>query len=152
VELSPQILFFCVYWKRLSLECAFTAGLLLKQLNKIHGEMLLRCKLLRLGMVIISLLCFSLVSSAKAASMQSRTYGRTGTNYSKSVIDTSNEDTHQLATPIPLDVGTDFLVIKINSFGNIQWKRTYAGAESDIAESLVATPDEGLYSWQHQFI
>ena len=37
----------------------------------------------------------------------------------------------------------DFWLIKVDSSGNMQWNRTYGGAEADIASSVIVTSDGG---------
>lgn len=39
--------------------------------------------------------------------------------------------------------GSDFWLVKIDGFGNIDWNRTYGGKDDDYASSLIATPDGG---------
>jgi hypothetical protein len=65
---------------------------------------LLRSKLLFSGVVLFVLLCFSLVSSAKAASMWSRAYGWTGDDLAFRLLRRLMEDTQWLRPLILLSV------------------------------------------------
>jgi hypothetical protein len=40
--------------------------------------------------------------------------------------------------------GGDIFVIKLDSQGNIQWKKTYGGSDNEVGLSITTTPDGGL--------
>jgi hypothetical protein len=106
--------------------------------------MLLRRKLLLSGMVVFVLLCSFLVVSAVASSGWSQTYGGTEDELALSVIATSDGG-YALTGWVRYSGagGSDFWLVKTDSNGAMEWNRTYGGAKSDEAHSLVETADGG---------
>jgi len=111
-------------------------------------------------MVISVLLCFSIVSSAKAASMWSRTYGGAADEKAYSLVATSDGG-YAIAGVWNysyysdwvgylegggfwlLKMSGDFWLVKIDEFGDMKWNRTYKGTGVSNAFALVATSDGG---------
>ena len=105
--------------------------------------MLWRRKLLLYSVVLSVLLCFSLATSAKAASMWSQTYGGTEIDQAFSLVATSDGGYAIAGSTSSSGAGQDFWLVKTDAFGNMQWNKTYGGTGADVARSLVATPDGG---------
>jgi len=73
-----------------------------------------------------------------------KTYGGTGADSARSLVQTSDGGYTIAGWTCSFGVGGyDFYLIKIDSLGNIQWSRTYGGAGTDWAYSLVQTSDGG---------
>src|SRR4030042_1524026 len=116
--------------------------------------MLLRRKLFLSGVVLSVLLCFSIVSSAKAASMWSRTYGGAADEKAYSLVATSDGG-YAIAGATAISGGAiwstkadaffngDFWLIKTDAFGNTEWNKTYGTDRVEIAYSLAAASDGG---------
>ena len=105
----------------------------------------MRRNLLLFGMVLFVLLCFSLVVSVDAASMWSQTYGGADTAEAAYSLIATSDGGYALAGSIAPSgtLNEDFWLVKTNALGNMEWNRTYGGWGSEIANSLVATPDGG---------
>jgi predicted secreted protein len=119
---------------------------------------LLREKPLLLGMVLFVLLGSSSVISVEAASTWSQTYGGAEHDVAYSLVATSDGG-YALAgyTQSFGAGGTDFWLVKIDAFGNMQWNRTYGGTASEVARSLVVTSDggyaiAGIWNWTAPFM
>jgi hypothetical protein len=80
--------------------------------------MLLRGKLLLLGMILVVLLCFSLVISVEAASMWSQTYGGTGNDMAHSLVATSDGG-YAIAGTTSGAGSLDFWLVKTDEFGMV---------------------------------
>jgi hypothetical protein len=74
-----------------------------------------------------------------------KTYGGTKTDYASSIIQ-ANDGGYVLAGyTYSYGVGNgDFWLVKTDSFGNLQWNRTFGGTKADYAFSLVQTVDGGF--------
>jgi hypothetical protein len=106
--------------------------------------MLLRRKLFLSGLVLSALLCFSLVSSAKASSNWNKTYGGTGNDSARSLVATSDGGYAIAGTTDSFGAGnTDFWLVKTDADGVMEWNRTYGGTGDDEAYALVTAPDGG---------
>lgn len=78
-----------------------------------------------------------------------KTYGGTGTDYLWKAINVSNgfvfcgyTDSNDGDVTFNQG-GRDFWLVKIDTVGNILWQKTYGGSLSDIAFSVMQTPDNG---------
>ena len=40
--------------------------------------------------------------------------------------------------------GSDIFVVKLDSRGNVQWKKTYGGSDNEVGQSITNTPDKGI--------
>jgi hypothetical protein len=108
--------------------------------------MLLRRKLFLSGLVLSALLCFSLVSSAKASSNWNKTYGGTGNDSARSLVATSDGGYAIAGATDSFGAGNaDFWLVKTDANGVMEWNRTYGGDAhmNDCAYSLIATSDGG---------
>jgi hypothetical protein len=125
-------------------ESAFTAKLLLEQLEYNKEATLLRKKLFLFGVVLSILLCFSSVSSAQASSNWNKTFGGTGNDSARSLVATPDGGYAIAGVTDSFGAGsTDFWLVKTDANGVMEWNRTYGGTGSDEAYSLVTTPDGG---------
>jgi hypothetical protein len=87
---------------------------------------------------------FWLVKTSAAGNMQwNKTYGGTGNDVANSLVAAWDGGYVLAGSTYSSDVGGDFWVMKTDSFGNMQWNRTYGGAGYEAAQSLVQTPDGG---------
>jgi hypothetical protein len=74
-----------------------------------------------------------------------KTYGPTVADGINSLVETSDGGYAMAGSTSHIGDGRDdFVLIKTDELGNIQWNRTYAGPDSDYAISLVATSDSGF--------
>jgi hypothetical protein len=73
-----------------------------------------------------------------------KTYGGTGVDTSSSLIQTSDGGYAVAGSTTSFGDGTiDFWLTKLDANGNMQWNKTYGGAGSDSASSLVQASDGG---------
>jgi hypothetical protein len=106
--------------------------------------MLLRRKLLLLGMILFVLLCSSLVASVDAASMWSQAYGGTGNDKAYSLVETSDggyalAGTTDYVSAHSISFG-GMCLVKTDALGKMEWNKTYGEGS---AHSVVATSDGG---------
>jgi len=93
---------------------------------------------------------FWLVKTDEYGNMEwSQTYGGEGDDYANSLVETSDggfaiAGTRDLVISYLLtrEEG-NFLLVKTDAYGNMEWNRTYGGAGYDYANSLVETSDGG---------
>jgi hypothetical protein len=91
---------------------------------------------------------FWLIKTDQYGSMEwNQTYGGTKDDIAHSVIETSDggyalagstNGTNNIGA-----LGRDFWLIKTDEYGNMQWNKTYGGAEDDYASTLKVTSDGG---------
>ena len=88
---------------------------------------------------------FWLVKTDSSGNMEwNKTYGGVGEECAYCVIQTSDGGYASVGETIaPLSVAADFLLVKTDSSGNMQWNKTYGGVDGDFAYSVVETIDEG---------
>jgi hypothetical protein len=73
-----------------------------------------------------------------------KTYVETGENYIYSLIATADGGYAIAGTTRALDIYGDFLLLKFDAFGNMQWNRTYGeSVTANEAHSLIQAPDGG---------
>ena len=97
-----------------------------------------------LTVALFGLLMFSLIIPVGASSMWSQTYGGTENDGALSLLQTSDDGYAIVGYTCSFGAGEDdFWLIKTDEVGSMQWNRTYGGAGSDIASSLVETSDGG---------
>jgi hypothetical protein len=83
-------------------------------------------------------------TDANGNTVWSRTYGGTGYDWAYSLVATSDGGYAIAGYTVSSGAGNaDFWLVKTDEFGNMEWNRTYGGAEMDIAYSLIATSDGG---------
>jgi hypothetical protein len=119
--------------------------LLPKCLKGIHGETLLRRKLFISSIVLFVLLIFSLVVLAEADSvMWYETYGGTRNDVASSLVETSDGGYAIIGYTESFGaIEYDFLLVKTDADGYIEWNQTYGGAELDFGFSVVEASDGG---------
>jgi len=85
------------------------------------------------------------LGATKFTPMWNRTYGGAYWDEAYSLVQTSDGGYAMAGGTNPSGSGfSDFLLVKTDLNGNMQWNRTYnCGAEDDVAYSLVQTSDEG---------
>ena len=107
--------------------------------------MLLRRNRVLLGTLLLVLLCASLIFSAKADStMWSQTYGGTDIDSDPSVLETSDGGYALAGRTESFGAGEDDIwLVKTDASGNMEWNRTYGGADGDWSSSLILTSDDG---------
>jgi len=77
--------------------------------------------------------------------MWSRTYGGAGQEVAYAVVETSDGGYAIAGYTNSSGAGyDDFWLVKTDANGNMEWNKTYGGAGSDIAHSLVETSDGGF--------
>ena len=88
---------------------------------------------------------FWLVKTDAAGSMEwNQTYGGPDLDWPTSLITTSDGGYTLAGTTNSSGAGDrDFWLIKTDSSGNMEWKKTYGGTEDDMAYSLIATSNGG---------
>jgi len=97
------------------------------------------------SVVFFVLVSFIFVIYADASSeMWSRTYGGAGQEVAYSLVETSDGGYAIAGYTNSSGAGyDDFWLVKTDANGNIEWNKTYGGAGSDRAYSLVETSDGG---------
>jgi len=89
--------------------------------------------------VLVSLSTSSLYSASWA-----KTFGGTSAEYARSICQTSDGGYIVAGYTRSFGAGgSDFLVIKLNSSGDIQWAKTFGGTSDDYAHSICQTSDGG---------
>ena len=102
--------------------------------------------LLCLGLLFCVLLIFSLFVSSLAQTSGikwSRTFGSGEEDVCYSVIQSSDDGFVLVGHTKTFDLNGDVWLIKTDSFGNMEWNRTYGGDDWDRANCLVETSDGG---------
>ena len=94
--------------------------------------------------VLFVLVSLPLINSVRASSMWSQTYGGGAIDSAEDIVQTSDGGFAIAGWTGSID-DSDFWLIKIDSFGNMEWNRTYGkkGIGGDFANSLVETSDGG---------
>ena len=104
-------------------------------------------KLFLSSIVLFVLLSYPLVVLVEAEPswvIWSQTYGGTKEDCANSLIETSDGGYSLAGNTRSFGAGDeDFWLIKTDEFGNMEWNKTYGGADYDSAYSLVATADGG---------
>jgi len=97
------------------------------------------------SVVLFVLVSFLFVGSVDASSeMWSRTYGGAGQEVAYSLVETSDGGYAIAGYTNSSGAGyDDFWLVKTDANGNMEWNKTYGGAGSDRAHSLVETSDGG---------
>jgi hypothetical protein len=101
------------------------------------------------SLVLSYFLFLSLISSANATLMWSKTYGGTGYDQGYTLVATSDGG-YAIAGVTDSNNG-DVLLIKIDSAGNMQWNRTYEGALTERVHSLIQTLEGGYLMAGNKF-
>jgi len=88
---------------------------------------------------------FFLVKTDTYGNMEwSRTYGETGWDTAHSLVVTSDGGYALAGTMNAYTTdNSDFLLVKTDANGNLEWNRTYGGTSEELAYSLVQTSDGG---------
>lgn len=102
----------------------------------------MRRRLVLFGLVVSVLLCFSLVTSAKAVSMWNRTYGGESADTAQSLVEASDGG-YAIAGTWNSSYSEDSWLVKTDSFGYMQWNKTYGGTGKDGAGTLIVVADGG---------
>ncbi len=105
----------------------------------------MRRKLFLSSMVLLVLLISSLVVSVEADSvMWYETYGGTRNDVASSLVETSDGGYAIIGYTESFGaIEYDFLLVKTDGLGYIEWNKTYGGADLDFGLSIVATSDGG---------
>jgi len=83
-------------------------------------------------------------SSEPPATEWNKTYGGASWDYAFSVVQTSEGGYAIAGATSSFGVGSlDFWLVKTDADGNMQWNKTYGGADGDMAYSVVQTGDLG---------
>jgi len=96
----------------------------------------------------------SLSTSSLYAISWAKTFGGISEEIPYSICETSDGRYIVAGSTYSFGAGnTDFLVIKLNSFGNIEWKKTFGGTDNDYATSICETSDSGsiVAGWTFSF-
>jgi len=103
-------------------------------------------KLFLLNILIVVLFSFPLINSVGASSeMWNHVYGGTGADFAHSLVETSDGGYAVAGGTNSFGAGgADFLLIKTDEYGTMEWNETYGGIGGDCAYSLVATSDGGF--------
>jgi hypothetical protein len=88
---------------------------------------------------------FWLIKTDGSGNMEwNETYGGAGYDSASSLVRTSDEGFALAGQTESFGAGLgDFLLVKTDEIGNMEWSRTYGGVGRDIANSLVQTSDGG---------
>ena len=88
---------------------------------------------------------FWLVKVDSSGNMEwNRTYGGTNFDHACSVVETVDGGYALAGYTLSYGAGEqDCWLVKVDSSGNMQWNKTYGGAETDVARSVVETSDGG---------
>lgn len=91
------------------------------------------------------LLLLAVTIPVGASSTWSRTYGGADQEAASSVIQTNDGGYAMAGSTRSFSVGDDedFWLVKTDSFGNVEWNRTYGGDGTERAESVIQTNDGG---------
>jgi len=98
------------------------------------------------SVVLFVLLSFPLINSVGASSeMWNQVYGGSGSDFAHSLVETSDGGLAVAGCTDSFGAGgADFLLIKTDEYGTMEWNRTYGGIGGDFAHSLVETSDGGF--------
>ena len=87
---------------------------------------------------------YRLIKTDEYGNMEwNKTYGDGNVYEPYSLVETSDGGYAIAGSISPLGEEDDFWLVKIDSFGNVEWDRLYGGTATDRAHSLVATSDGG---------
>ena len=82
--------------------------------------------------------------SSSGDTVWAKRFGGTGYDWAYSICETSEGGYIVAGWTSSFGAGEhDFLVIKLNSYGNIQWAKTFGGTDDDYANSICKTSDGG---------
>jgi len=97
-----------------------------------------------LALLVVLLLALSTTLVFASSMMWSQIFGGGSIDVANEIVSTSDGGYAVAGWTGSID-GSDFLLIKIDSFGNMKWNRTYGkeGSGGDLANSLVQTSDGG---------
>jgi len=87
--------------------------------------------------------CWLVKTDATGNMQWNYTYGKIDTTYAFALVETSDGGYHLAGGIYYDDVGTEFLLIKTDGFGIMEWNQTYGGMGHEQAHALVATSDGG---------
>ena len=74
-----------------------------------------------------------------------QTFGGTDGEYANSLVETSDGGFALVGYTSSFGAGgSDFWLVKTDSFGIMEWNQTYGGISNEIANSLVETSDSGF--------
>jgi len=87
---------------------------------------------------------FLIKTNASGNLQWAKTYGGTGEDWANSVLQTSDGGYIVVGTTNSFGAGgDDIFLVKIDTFGNLQWVKTYGGTSIDRAYSVQQTSDGG---------
>jgi hypothetical protein len=88
---------------------------------------------------------FLLVKTDSSGNMQwNKTFGGPGNDVASALVQTSDGGYALAGSTNSFGAGSnDFLLVKTDSSGNMQWNRPYGGTGNDVASALVQTTDGG---------
>jgi len=92
------------------------------------------------------LVSLTFISSVGASSeMWNQVYGGAGADFAHSLVETSDGGYAVAGCTSSFGAGgADFLLIKTDEYGTMEWNRTYGGIGGDLAYSVVETSDGGF--------
>ena len=103
-----------------------------------------------IALALLLILCFAVVSliaffnAEPSWVMWSQTYGGTDWEIAYCLVETSDGGYAIAGSTQSFGAGNlDFWLVKTDGAGNMEWNRTYGGADHDSANSLVQTSDGG---------
>jgi hypothetical protein len=111
--------------------------------------MILRKQFFLSTIILFVLLSFPMVGSVGASMLWSQTYGGDQNDRGTSLVATSDGgyilagSTREPDSYQNSDVKADFLLIKTDSLGNMEWNQKYGGTNSDSVSSIVENSDGG---------
>ncbi|MHC3129465.1 MAG: hypothetical protein IBV52_05250 [Candidatus Bathyarchaeota archaeon] len=108
--------------------------------------MMIRKNLFAWGIVLfVLLILLSIIFvGASSSAMWNQTYGGTAADVASSVVETSDGGYAMAGYTQSFGaIEYDFLLVKTDWAGNIEWNQTYGGAELDFGLSVVETSDGG---------